>query len=213
MTPAFTVILPHKRNPGNDAALKLCLDCLFTNTVSDFKLLIDAAEDQPLYPRINALMEQATTDCVVYMASDVFQSKAWDIPLLAAWQPDTIVNGVVVEPGVIGVHHWNLHQDFGRTPEQFQREKFETWVADAHFPDGDGWYCPYMISRSQFLEMGSFALNEKTDHQGFSGADELFFEQWKASGRKVVRARSYCYHIQRYSEIGEQEADKRKAQP
>lgn len=212
MTPAFTVILPHKKNKGNDKALKVCLSCLFDNTVNDFKLIIDAAEDQPLYPRINALFEQATTDCCVYMASDVFQSKGWDVPMLEMWDKDTIVNGVVVEPGVIGVHHWNLHKDFGRTPDQFDRPAFEAWVTDAHFPAGEGWYCPYMLSRSAFLDMGSFATHEETDHHGFSGADELFFEQWKQAGKKVVRARSYCYHIQRYSEISEQEADKRKAQ-
>lgn len=211
MTPAFTVILPHKRNPGNDRALQVCLDCLFTNTVSDFKLIIDAAEDQPLYPRINAMIEQATTDCVVYMASDVFQSKAWDVPMVEAWDRDTIVNGVVVEPGAIGLHHWNLHADFGRTPEQFtgKRANFESWVTEAHFPAGEGWFCPYMISRSNFLERGGFTTGYMVDAQGFSNADEKFFAEWKADGKRVIRTRSYAYHLQRWSDVDEQQHEKR----
>lgn len=212
---AFTVVLPHKRNKGNDLALKVCLDCLFTNTVNDFKLLIDAAENQPLYARINALIAQADTDCCVYMASDVFVSPNWDVPMLELWDADTIVNNVIVEPRAIAMHAENLEADFGRTPEQFasKRSQFEEWVKDAHFPNGDGWYSGYMFSRSKFLEMGSFSTNEEADFQGFSGADSLFFANWKASGKRVVRARSYAYHLQRYSDVGEQEADKRKAQP
>lgn len=214
MTPAFTVILPHRRNPGNDRSLAVCLDCLFTNTVNDFKLIIDAATDQPLYPRINAMITQTDTEIVVYMASDVFQSPAWDVPMLEMWDRDTIVNGVVVEPGVIGVYHESLTADFGRTPEQFasKRAQFEAWVTDAHFPDGLGWYCPYMISRSVFLEMGGFQHSYSTDGQGFSDADMVFFDNWKASGKRVVRARSYAYHLQRYSSIEEQEHPKRNLQ-
>lgn len=206
---AFTVILPHKRNKGNDRALKICLECLFDNTHHDFKLIIDAAENQPLYERINAMMEQATTDAVVYMASDVFQSPNWDVPMLAAFDQDTIVNGVVVEPGAIGLHHWNLHADFGRTPEQFKRDKFEEWVGSAHYPDGEGWFCPYMISRSRFLERGGFTTGYMVDGQGFSNADEKFFAEWKADGKRVIRTRSYAYHLQRYSDEGEQNAEKR----
>lgn len=212
MTPAFTVILPHRRNKGNDRALQVCLSCLFDNTVSDFKLIIDAAEDQPLYPRINALVEQSTTDCVVYLASDVFVSKAWDVPMLALWDANTIVNNIIVEPRAIAMSAQNLERDFGRTPEQFaaHRGEFEAWVSDAHFPAGEGWFSGYMFSRSAFLERGGFATDEAPDAMGFSGADALFFDQWKQSGKQVVRARSYAYHLQRWSDIGEQEADKRK---
>lgn len=215
MTAAFTVVLPHKRNKGNDKALQVCLSCLFDNTKNDFKLLIDAAENQPLYQRINALIAQADTDCIVYMASDVFVSPNWDVPMLELWDVNTIVNNVIVEPRAIAMHAENLEADFGRTPEQFasKRAQWEAWVQDAHFPNGEGWYSGYMLSRSKFLEMGSFSTGEVADWQGFSGADMLFFENWKASGKRVVRARSYSYHLQRYSDIGEQEHEKRKVTP
>lgn len=105
---AFTVLLPHKRNPGNDRSLSVCLDCLFANTVNDFRLNIDAAYDQPLYPRINAMVEAATTEVCVYWSSDIFAAPGWDDAMLQAWSPNTIVTGVLVEPGMIGVHHETL---------------------------------------------------------------------------------------------------------
>ena len=82
MTAAFTILLPHKRNTGNDEALNLCLDMLFTNTSNEFKLLIDAAYDSPIYPRVNAMARQIDTEYFVYWASDFFAAPMWDVPML-----------------------------------------------------------------------------------------------------------------------------------
>lgn len=213
MTAAFTILLPHKRNPGNDAALRIALDMLFANTVHDFHLLIDAATDAPLYPRINALFERATTDCCIYWSSDMFPVKAWDQPMLEAWDARTIVTNVLVEPGAIGVHHMNLHRDFGRTPVTFQREAFEAWAAnEAPMLEGEGWLAPYAISRQSFLDMGGLMTGTEgipVDPQGFTGADEAFFAKWKAAGNRIIRARSYAYHLQRWSEPFEQHKGER----
>lgn len=212
MTAAFTVILPHRRNPGNDAALSICIDCLMKNTVNDFMLLIDAAVDQPLYPRVNAMFAQATTDCCVYMASDTFLAPGWDVPMLAAWNERTIVTNVLVEPGAIGLHALNLHRDFGRRPDTFRRAEFEAWAQSDYAPmlDGMGWYCPYMMSRAGFLEHGGLSTYVNgPDAHGFTGADESLFERWKAAGNTVLRVKSFAYHLQRYSQIDEQEASKR----
>lgn len=206
MTPAFTVILPHKRNPGNDAALNVCLQCLVENTASDYHLIMDAATDAPLYPRINRMVEQARTECVVYLCSDMFLSKAWDVPMLALWNTDTIVTNIVVEPGVMGISPKNVGWDFGRRPETFRRHDFESWAAqaDAPVPDGEGWLAPYMISRQAFLDFGGLQTGLAPDHQGFTHADQLFFAAWKDMGRRIIQARSYTYHLQRYSEVDEQ---------
>lgn len=211
---AFTILLPHKRNKGNDAALRIALDCLMENTVSDFILISDMAYDEPLYPRVNAMFEQATTDICVYWASDTFAAPAWDVLMLQAWTADTLVTPVLVEPGAIGMHPDNVHKDFGRKPDTFRRADFERWAAsdDAPVPDNFGWYAPYMISRAAFLEAGGLRLDQQPDHQGFTPADVLFFEQWQASGRRIQRARSFAYHLQRYSEQDEQTHEKRGLQ-
>jgi hypothetical protein len=210
MTAAFSIILPHKRNPGNDRALSICLDMLMANTVNDFILLMDAADNQPLYPRVNALFEQATTDCCVYWASDMFASPGWDVPMLELWNDHTIVTNTVVEPGVISMHGGNHKMDFGRKPDTFNRAAFEAWCAGGgHVAGGEGWYAPYMISRTGFWAMGGLDLNVDAGLE-FGGADMALFAQWKANGNRVVRAPgSWAYHLQRWSDVDEQTAEKR----
>lgn len=211
MTAAFTIILPHKRNPGNNAALAVCLDMLQANTVNDFTLIMDAAFNEPLYPRVNAMFASAPTDCCVYWASDMFAAPGWDVPMLAAWDVDTIVNNTVVEPGVISMYGGNHKADYGRRPDTFNRAAFEGWAAGGgHDAGGEGWFAPYMISRTAFIAMGCLdtAIDAGLE---FGGADMAFFDKWKASGRQIVRAKgSFTYHLQRYSDIEEQEASKRK---
>lgn len=203
----FTVILPHKRNPGNDAALSICMDCLMKNTTHDFRLLMDAAFDQPLYPRLNRLLADARTECCVITSSDLFHAPGWDVPMLEAWNPDTFVTGVVVEPGVIGIHRMNYHRDFGRHPENFRRAEFEQWcLTDAPMLDGEGWVVPVMLSRRGWLEMGGLNLALKFPEWP---ADQDLFDAWKATGHSIRRVRSYAYHLQRYSDVEEQEAEKR----
>ncbi len=211
MNATFTVCLPHKRNPGNDKALDVALDCLFTNTRNDFKLIIDAAYDQPLYPRINRMVEQADTQYCVYMASDVFLAPAWDTPMLEWADETTFVNGVLVEPGAIGLHHWNLLRDFGRKPDTFRRADFEEWVTvgGAPFLDGEGWYCPYMFPRDGWLAHGGLMESTISDNAGFTAADIDLFLRWKASGNRVLRVPSYSYHLQRFSDEKEQNHEKR----
>lgn len=207
--PAFTILLPHRRNHGNDKALSIALDCLFTNTRSDFHLIIDAATDEPLYPRINRMVEQANTDCVVYWSSDMFAGPDWDHPMLSIFDKDSIVTNVLVEPGVIGVHPANLKENFGTTPETFKRKEFEAWCKNAPLPE-QYWYAPWMMSRESFLEHGSFETDLMGDHHGFTSADTVFFDNWKFRGKQIKRARSFVYHLQRYSQVDEQIADKRK---
>jgi len=207
---AFTIILPHRRNPGNDAALKKCLDCLFTNTENEFILIIDAAYNEPLYPRINRLMTQATTEAVVYWSSDIFAAPGWDAPMLELYAPDVFVTSILIEPGVIGVYPDNIHKDFGRRPETFNREAFEGYCVNAEMPGGLGWYAPVLYPRTPFLDMGGLATDLNGDHHGFTGADMALFDAWKAKGNSIVRARSFAYHLQRWSEPVEQIDAKRE---
>lgn len=207
----FTVILPHLRNPGNDRALLLAVDMLLANTTHDFTLLVDAVRGGNLYATVNRMMAEASTEYVAYWSSDMFPAPGWDAPMLALAAPDVIVTNVLVEPGVIGMHPDNVHRDFGRKPESFRRAEFEAWAAhDAPVPSGWGWYAPYLISRQAFLDAGGFRTDLPGDHQGFTPADQLFFEQWQASGKRIQRARSFTYHLQRFSEVDEQQHSKRE---
>lgn len=212
MTPQMTIILPHQRNAGNNAALKICIDTLTTNTRNAFHLLMDVAVDEHLYERINRMFRQAETDCCVFWNSDMFAAPDWDVPMLEIWNYATIVTPVLVEPAAIAIHPDNHEHDFGRKPWTFRREEFEEWAAqpDAPFPDGEGWYAPYMMSRQRFLDIGCIEILP-ADFHGFNARplDIEMFERHKANGGMVRRARSYVYHLQRWSDLEEQQHEKR----
>jgi len=201
----FTIILPHKRNPGNDAALRICLNCLFANTVNDFHLLMDVATDKPLYERIHKLAVQATTECVIYTCSDTFHAPGWDVPMLAAFQPNRLVFGVVMEPGMIGVHAGNVQGDYGRRPEQYDRAGFESWAARQEpSPAGYGYPAPLMFGRTIYLQY-DYPF-ENADSAEFYPRDDIIIDRMlEANAIERVRVRSYFYHLQRYS------ADEEKA--
>jgi hypothetical protein len=210
---AFTVLIPHKRNPGNDAALRVCLDCLFANTANDFHLLIDAATDAPLYERMNALVTAAPTDLCIMLSSDIFVAPRWDVPLLDARGAGIWVNGVVAEPGMIGVHPANVERDFGRTPDGFRRAEFEAWAASASVPQGDGWVVPLLFSQFEWLYEGGLNvdLGSTTDADGFPylPADEDLIQRFKTKGGMVRRVSSFAYHLQRWSSTFEQRKGER----
>ena len=211
---AFTVLIPHKRNPGNDAALRVCLDCLFANTVHDFHLLIDAATDAPLYARMNTLVERAPTDICIMLSSDVFVAPRWDVPLMEARIAGVWVNGVVVEPGMIGVHSANVECDFGRTPDSYRRAEFEAWAASASVPQGDGWVVPLLFSQFEWLyEDGGLktSMDDLTDADGFPylPADEDLIQRFRTKGGILRRVASFAYHLQRFSSTFEQHKGER----
>lgn len=209
MSAAFTVILPHKRNPGNDAALSICMDMLKANTVSaEFELLISCAVDRPLFPAIDRLFRQAETEYLVFWNSDMFPAPGWDELMLAKAAYDTIVNPIVVEPAVMGIFTDNVEWNFGSRPETFRRADFEAWTASAPVPSGEGFFAPYMIARQRYLDLGGFDLTG--DLTGFVPRDVEFYAKHKANGGKVERVRAYVYHLQRYSEIAEQEKSNRR---
>lgn len=210
MTAAFTIILPHRKQDRNTDALNVAIDCLMRNTANDFILSIDAAADQPLAPRVNRMVIHAPTEICVYWASDIFAGPEWDVPMLEEYTSKTLVTGVLVEPGVMAMHGQNYHRDFGRRPETYERELFEAWVLSQDIPmlEGEGFYCPYLFNRDEWLAMGGYTV-PLTGAPVFDGADVTLFNRWKESGRRIVRARSYAYHLQRWSDESEQEHAKR----
>ncbi len=202
---AMTIVLPHRRNEKNDQALRIALEMIYSNTVNDFILISDAATDQPLYERVNRMVDQATTDTVIYMCSDIFPAPGWDVPMLALVNYQTFVTGVVAEPGIMGMHPDNVDRDFGRRPETFRRAAFEEWAEQGQFPTGVGFPAPLMFSRARWQDLGGLqTAGLSGDGQGFYPADLALLDAHTACGWWVKRARSYFYHLQRYSEPAEQ---------
>ena len=204
MTPKLSVLLPNLRTSLNNEALKVCLECLVDNTSVDFELIVEAVSTRrDIYRVCNEMAERAISDWIVFHNSDVFMAPGWAEPMLAAAGKDTIVTGVIVECGAIGVAPVNVGRNFGMLPNTFQRESFERFVVEhAPFPDGEGWYFPSLHPRETFLEMGGFDLSR--GHFPKDPLDIIYWNLWRASGRVVKHVRSYSYHLQHYCSEAEQ---------
>lgn len=199
----ISVLIAHKHEKANDAALKVALDTIVDNTVHDYELLIDSTTPANVYQVYNQLAVRASAPYIVFTNSDVFFAPRWDIPMLVAADPDAIVTGVIVECGAIGVATANVHRDFGMRPQTFRRKEFEEWVEkEQPLPPGDGWYFPSLHNRQAFLDMGGFDLTKGTFPT--EPLDILYWNTWRERGGIIKHVRSYCYHLQHYCAAEEQ---------
>ena len=199
----LSICIAHKHTKANDAALKVALECIVDNTHCDYELLIDTTTPDDAYVVYNRLVAQATTNYCVLTNSDVFMAPDWDIEWQLNADPNTILSGILVECGAIGVASGNLKHNFGMRPDTFNREAFETWAVDCHFPAGVGWYMPCLMPREKFLNLGGF-----DNTRGVFGIDQVdlwFWQAWEASGGLLKRVRSVAYHLQFWSSEREQQ--------
>ena len=196
----LSILIAHKHDPVNDEALKIALDTIVANTVHDYELLVDATTPTNVYGAYNKLAERATTPYIAFTNSDVFLAPGWDVPMMEAANPWTIVTGVIVECGAIPVAAANVEKNFGMTPQAFRRQEFEQWVAEKQpFPEGRGWYFPSLHDRIAFLVMGGFDVSQGEFPR--VAIDKFYWENWRASHHFVSHVRSYSYHLQCYSDV------------
>ena len=203
----LSICIAHKHTKANDAALKVALECIVDNTHCDYELLIDTTTPDDAYVVYNRLVAQATTNYCVLTNSDVFMAPDWDIEWQLNADPNIILSGILVECGAIGVASGNLKHNFGMRPDTFNREAFEAWAVDCHFPAGDGWYMPCLMPREKFLALGGF---DNSGTFGIDSVDTWFWLTWQANGGRLKRVRSVAYHLQRWSDENEQQKDVRQ---
>lgn len=200
---ALSILIAHKHEPENDAALAIALDCIVQNTRHDYELLIDTTTPDCPYRVWNRLAKAATAPYLLFTNSDVFLGPNWDVPMLEAAATDVIVTGVVVEPGAIGVNERNMHRNWGMTPQTFDRAGFEGWITTTPggYPGGDGWFMPSLHPREVFLALGGFDESLGLFPEPL---DEEYWQVWKAAGRHIHRVDSFSYHLQNWSNAAEQ---------
>lgn len=196
--PSLSILIPHKHVSHNDDALSVALDCIVRNTRHDYELIVDTTTPGEPYSLYNALAKKAAGEFVVFSNTDVFFAPDWDVAMLAAANRYAIVTGILVECGAIGVSDRNVNRDFGRRPDTFRRDEFESWCATSDIqPTGIGWYMPCCVHRETFLKMGGF----DTSQGGFPiPLDGMFWDKWKSMGLDIQRVRSFAYHLQNFSD-------------
>jgi len=196
----ISILIAHKHETTNDAALLVALQTIVENTGPDYELLIDTTTPAKVYATYNKLAAQATSPYLVFSNTDVFMAPGWAEALLEKAATMAIVTGVVVECGAIPVAAANVERNFGMTPQTFRRQEFEEWVEkEQPFPGGRGWYFPCLLHRDSFLYVGGFDTSQGDFPE--KSLDVFFWREWIAHGLPIHHVRSYSYHLQCYSDI------------
>jgi len=201
----ISIIIPHKRMPENDRALKLNIDMILGNTKNDFELLIDTESPKDPYHVYNKLAFKARADILVFCNSDTLMAPGWDIPFITHMQDNAILTGYLVEAGNVGVASVNIPGDYGKTPEIFNRSGFENFAIaiSNRVPsviEQRAWYMPCAMRRDWFISTGGFDLS----HGGFPAPVDIEF--WNhcrdTYGTTFLRVNSVAYHFQALTHRG-----------
>ena len=207
MTPAISIIIPHLRNADNDKALKVAIDCIIDNTDIDYELIVESvATRRDIYPVLNNMVHRARAEWIVFSNSDVFMAPRWASGFYDVREQNTIVTGVIVECGVIGVASVNHHLNFGVTPDTFRRAEFEAWIAGNEAADifsgqsyhnPKGWFFPCLLNKDVFNQSSGFDSSRGSFPD--EPLDMYYWDQWAASGKGFRRGNSWCYHLQNFT--------------
>jgi hypothetical protein len=196
----LSILIAHKHEPTNDAALLVALQTIVENTGPDYELLVDTTTPAGVYATYNKLALQATAPYLVLTNTDVFFAPGWAEAFLEVADPNAIITGVIVECGAIPVAAANVEKNFGMIPQTFRRYEFEEWVAkEQPLPPGNGWYFPSLHHRAAFLQSNGFELS--LGEFPTTWLDKIYWQDWILRGGEIRHVRSYSYHLQAYSDI------------
>lgn len=203
-TPGITVIMPHAINPENDRVMELNKKMLAENTRGNYELIYLANMRRPdlVYRGWNMLFESAKYELVLWSNTDLLLAPGWDVPIHELAKTEDWISLRVVECGAIPSYHTMISKDFGWTASTFDRPGFETFVAQdiqtrPVSEQGWVWYCPSIIKKSKWKELGGFKEQPIFPHP----QDIEFKERAIAAGwRFCISNHSYSYHLQRAQE-------------
>jgi hypothetical protein len=197
----ITVIIPHKIMPENDKALLLNINALMQNSCSVLEIIIDTTLGDP-YVIYNESAKIARSNIIVFTNSDVIMAPDWDRPFIDHMQDNAILTGYLVEPGNVGVALENIDKDFGKTPDTFDRNAFESFAMGSDKPaikEQRGWYMPCAFKRDWFIGTGGFDTSVPFPHP----SDIAFWNKCvRELGTKLLRVNSFAYHFQALSHRG-----------
>lgn len=199
--PDMTIVIPHKSTPMNDKALQINLESLLRNTVHSYELIIDTECPKDPYKIWNEAATFARGKILVFTNSDVIMARGWDEPFFHFMEDNAILVGYLVEPGNIGVASENIQADFGRTPYNFDQQRFEDFVTSKVYSTPAmkherGWYMPCAFYKDWFNWTGGFDTT-----LGFPNPNDILFWNKVTSqlGTKLLRVNSFAYHFQALS--------------
>ena len=200
----ISIVYPHAINEENDRVLALNQQLIKENTVGEYEILTLGNMKRPdlVYEGWNYLISKAKYDLVLWHNTDLLLGPKWDVPIRKLSESYDWISLRVVECGAIGVAKTMICKDFGLTAASFRRKEFEDYVEDqfdswVESEPGWVWYCPSVLKKSKFLDIGGFMTKPK-----FPNPNDMNFKERaiKAGWKFCISNFSWAYHLQRAAE-------------
>jgi len=196
-----SIVFPHAINPENDRVLALNQQMIKENTAGEFEILTlgNTMRSDLVYAGWNYLISVAKFEHVLWFNTDLLLGPGWDKPIEELMKTYDWLSFRVAECGAIGVANTMIEKDFGRTATDFRRQEFEDYVKDQieSYPESEGgwvWYCPSILKKSKFLELGGFMTEPP-----FPNPNDINFKERaiKAGWKFGISNHSWAAHLQR----------------
>ena len=191
MSNKFSIIIPYL---SNSECIELCKTLLKENTKNSFEL-IEIVDNNDVYAAFNDGVKRANEEIVILINDDMFVGKNWDVNYIKYTKNKNICTGYLVEPGVNNVSHKNIWKNFGKNPQKFKRQKFESWVEkqEKNTPEiinnEKGWYMPISFNKSTFVPYPNEL--KFPHHNDIILIDEIL----PKNGFSFCKVKSFIYHL------------------
>lgn len=143
----------------------------------------------------NRCIEIAKTEVVCMFHADMYMAKGFDIGIAKHLKPGKVVSATRIEPPLHPEGKEKIVKHFGMYPEDFQEEKFNTYVEALLEKNVDkitkGIFAPWAILKSDIVAIG---MHDESFHSYHEDSD--IFNRFILKGYELVQTwESYVYHL------------------
>ena len=189
----ISIVVPYL---SNSRCINICKKYIEQNTVNTYEL-IEVVDNTDVYAAFNEGAHQAKYDIKLLINDDMFVSPGWDELYIKHTTPRSVVTGLLIESGRIPVNYRNVEYDCGKVPEEFDYNKFLSYIKDNPIDElktnSMGWYMPVAFHRSTYID---YPNDIKYPHPNDV---TLLSHMLPAYGFDFKQVGVYTYHIQNFS--------------
>ena len=189
----ISIILPYL---SNSRCIDICKHYIKVNTINPYEI-IEIVDNRDVYAAYNEGVRRAKYDVVFLINDDMFVSPGWDELYIKHTTPRSVVTGMLIESGRIPVNFRNVEFDCGKTPQEFDYNKFLSYIINNPIEEvklnSMGWYMPVAFHRSTYID---YPNEIKYPHPNDV---TLLSHMLPSYGFEFKQVGVYTYHIQNFS--------------
>jgi len=189
----ISIVLPYL---SNSRCIDICKKYIEQNTINPYEI-VEIVDNTDVYAAYNEGVRRAKYDVVLLLNDDMFVSPGWDELYIKHTTPNSVVTGLLIESGRIPVNFRNVEFDCGKTPEEFDYNKFLSYIIDNPIEEvklnSMGWYMPVAFHKSTYVD---YPNEIKYPHPNDV---TLLSHMLPAAGFEFKQVGVYTYHIQNFS--------------